>query len=347
MNRMTNIRRSLILFVIIIMSLAAFIGFFILILLQKLGIIYHFLNAPISFLILGLITAIILGTLLTIPFSKRYLKPIQQIIQATKKVGAGNFDVQLPKVKTHHNKQSEIAELTDNFNRMIKELSSIELLKKDFINNFSHEFKTPISSIIGFAKELQRNDLNDHDKQLYLSLIIKESERLSLLSSTILTLSKLETQTIITNKTVFRLDEQIRETILLLQEQWEMKNIQFSLNFNNIMYYGNKSLLNEIWLNIIGNAIKFSNMNGEIDIDIIKDFDQLKVIIKDNGIGMDSETLAHVFEQFYQADSAHSIAGNGLGLPLVKKIVELCQGNITITSQLHAGTEVTIILPIE
>ena len=113
------------------------------------------------------------------------------------------------------------------------------------------------------------------------------------------------------------------------------------------MYYGNKSLLNEIWLNIIGNAIKFSNMNGEIDIDIIKDFDQLKVIIKDNGIGMDSETLAHVFEQFYQADSAHSIAGNGLGLPLVKKIVELCQGNITITSQLHAGTEVTIILPIE
>lgn len=347
MKHMINIRRSLILFVLIIMSISALIGFFSLLFLQKIGIIYHFIDAPGYFLILGLITAIILGTLLTIPFSKYYLQPMQQIIQATKEIGAGNFDVQLPKVKVRPNKPSEIARLTDDFNRMIKELSSIELLKKDFINNFSHEFKTPLASIIGFAEELQRKDLSEQEYQLYLSLIIKESKRLSSLSSTILTLSKLENQSIVTNKTTFRLDEQIRECIVLLQEKWEIKNIQFSLEFGNVMYYGNQDLLNEIWLNIIGNAIKFSNIDGIIKISMIKNYDQVQINIKDNGIGMDVDTLAHVFEQFYQADSAHSIEGNGLGLPLVKKIVEICHGDITLKSELNKGTEVIITLPIE
>lgn len=345
MKHTRSIRMALIILVLLIMVISDVITFTCLTYLQEAKIIDHFSDAPTFFLLLGLFVAIVLGTILTIPVSKHFLKPINHIIQATKKVGAGDFDVQVPEIKHIPNKTTEIAELTDNFNTMIKELGSIELLKKDFINNFSHEFKTPIASIIGFAKELQHDDLNEEEKALYLSLIIKEAERLSALSSTILALSKFENQNIVTNKTNFRLDEQIRECIVVLQDKWEKKNIEFSLELDKVTYLGNKEMLNQVWLNLLENAIKFSFDNGLIEIELTQINQEIKIIFKDHGIGIKEEDLAHVFEKFYQADKAHTTIGNGLGLPLVKKIIKLCQGNIDIQSTYNVGTLITITLP--
>lgn len=268
MRQPKSMQWALILLVFCIMIISAVVGISALYILQRVRIVDQFRDVPMVFLIIGLITAIILGTLLMVPFSKAFLKPIDNIIQATKEVGSGNFDVQLPKIEQSPLKPVEIVELTNNFNTMIKELSSIELMKKDFINNFSHELKTPISSIVGFTKELQREDISDEERKLYLSIIENESQRLSQLSSTILTITKLENQNIITNKTIYNLDEQLRECIVLLQKKWEEKNLELVLELDLVTFCGNKDLMSQVWINVLGNAIKFSNENEEIKISL-------------------------------------------------------------------------------
>lgn len=342
MRQPKSMQWALILLVFCIMIISAVVGISALYILQRVRIVDQFRDVPMVFLIIGLITAIILGTLLMVPFSKAFLKPIDNIIQATKEVGSGNFDVQLPKIEQSPLKPVEIVELTNNFNTMIKELSSIELMKKDFINNFSHEFKTPISSIVGFTKELQREDISDEERKLYLSIMENELQRLSQLSSTILTITKLENQNIITNKTIYNLDEQLRECIVLLQ-----KNLELVLELDPVTFCGNKDLMSQVWINVLGNAIKFSNEKEEIKISLHQHNDWATIQIIDHGIGISKADLVRVYDKFYQADTAHSTMGNGLGLALVKKIIDLSHGQINIESELNKGTIVTIDLPIE
>lgn len=347
MRQPKSMQWALVLLVFCIMIISAVVGISALYILQRVRIVDQFRDVPMVFLIIGLITAIILGTLLMVPFSKAFLKPIDNIIQATKEVGSGNFDVQLPKIEQSPLKPVEIVELTNNFNTMIKELSSIELMKKDFINNFSHEFKTPISSIVGFTKELQREDISDEERKLYLSIMENESQRLSQLSSTILTITKLENQNIITNKTIYNLDEQLRECIVLLQKKWEEKNLELVLELDPVTFCGNKDLMSQVWINVLGNAIKFSNEKEEIKISLHQHNDWATIQIIDHGIGISKADLVRVYDKFYQADTAHSTMGNGLGLALVKKIIDLSHGQINIESELNKGTIVTIDLPIE
>jgi len=271
----------------------------------------------------------------------KMIHPVKTLINATHEVAKGNFDVRVPA----YNK-NEIDKLMKNFNTMTSELGKMEMLSSDFISNVSHEFKTPISSICGFASLLQNSGLNEKQQE-YADIIASESKRLSKLSSNILKLSKLENQDIITEKNWFSLDEQLRQCLLILEKNWNEKHINLEIILDKVDYYGNKELLGQIWINLIDNAIKYTNHDGEIIITCTKQEDNVIVSIKDSGIGMSEETQKRIFEKFYQGDKTHSSDGNGLGLSMVKRIVDMCNGTIEVDSKLSYGSIFVITLPCE
>lgn len=291
-----------------------------------------------SFVVVGL--CILLGTAFTALFSKKAIQPIKQVIDAMHEVAKGNFDTQL-----HIKGIGELEELSHSFNKMTQELSSIETLRGDFVNNFSHEFKTPIVSMRGFAKLLKDENLTTAERQEYLDIIITESERLASLSTSILTLSKYETIEIVSDKTCFRLDEQIRRAIAITDPKWSTKNITMNVDLEEVTFNGNEDLLQQIWLNLLDNAIKFSNSSDQIIISLRNINSSICFSIQDYGIGMSTHTKDHMFDKFYQGDTSHIKAGNGLGLAMVKRIVLLCGGTIDVDSQLHNGCTFIITLP--
>lgn len=215
-------------------------------------------------------------------------------------------------------------------------------LRKDFVSNVSHEFKTPITSIKGFAKLIRDGQLSNDQLLEYSDIIVNESERLSLLSSNLLKLSELDSKMIREQSTSFSLDEQIRKTILILEVQWSKKEIEFDIDLEQISITGDEHLLQEVWLNLIQNAIKFSNQNGIIKIGLYKNGDMVKVIITDHGIGIAEEDKQRIFERFYKGDKSRSKDGNGLGLVIAKKIVELSGGKLFFESELGKGTTFTV-----
>ncbi|WP_456318436.1 HAMP domain-containing sensor histidine kinase [Priestia megaterium] len=295
---------------------------------------------PLASFLFFLGICVLLGTALTAFFSKKALNPIRKVIDAIHKVADGDFDVQV-----NLKGIGELEELSHSFNKMTQELSSIETLRSDFINNFSHEFKTPIVSIRGFAKLLKENNLDEEERREYLEIIIKESERLAELSTNVLTLSKYESLEIVTDIAPFRLDEQIRKTIVLMEPKWFKKEITINLELEEVIYNGNEDLTQQIWINLLDNAIKFSYHGGVINITLMKGKHGIKFIINDEGIGMDDQVKANIFEKFYQSDTSRSKLGYGIGLSLVKRIVEICNGQISVKSELDKGSIFTIILP--
>lgn len=273
-------------------------------------------------------------------FSKKFLMPIRNLNYATGEVSKGNFNIRLPIPN-----EFELASLTAKFNTMVKELNSIETLRNDFISNVSHEIKTPIATIQGFSNLLKDDSLSKEDRDEYLDIIISETSRISNLTSNILKLTKLETQGIITDKTAFSLDEQLRHSVLLLQKDLNEKNLEIEIDLDEVEIYSNEELLQQVWLNLISNAIKFTNENGKISIQLMDTEDTATVKITDTGIGIKCENLNHIFDKFYQEDRSHSSAGNGLGLPLVKRIIDLCDGTIRVKSMLGEGSSFTVELP--
>lgn len=296
---------------------------------------------PFVFLIVGLVVSVIIGTCISAAVASKIVRPVREVKKAMHRVEKGDFSQRLE--VTGFN--GEIDELIESYNKMAQELGGIEMFRENFINSFSHEFKTPIVSIQGFAKQLKKENLSEEKKQEYIDIIISESKRLTNLSSNILMLSKLENQQIITDKTSFSLDEQIRNCILLLEKQWTAKDISFDIDMQEIQYTTNAEMLSQVWVNIIGNAIKFSPKGSSIRVKLFKEGDVITAEITDRGIGMDQQTISHIFERFYQGDRAHASEGNGLGLPLVKRIVELCNGNIRVESQYGKGTNFIVTLP--
>ena len=284
-------------------------------------------------------TLVFISIMITM-FSKKFLMPIRNLNYATGEVSKGNFKIQLPIPSDF-----ELGALTAKFNTMVKELNSIETLRNDFISNVSHEIKTPIATIQGFSNLLKDNTLSKEDRDEYLDIIISETSRISNLTSNILKLTKLETQGIITDKTSFSLDEQLRHSVLLLQRDLNEKNLNIDIDLDEVDIYSNEELLQQVWLNLLSNAIKFTNENGKISIQLMDTEDTATVKISDNGIGMKAESLNHIFDKFYQEDKSHSSAGNGLGLPLVKRIVDLCDGSIRVKSMLGEGSSFIVELP--
>lgn len=291
----------------------------------------------IKFLMLGINFTICLTSLCLLSYL--VIRQIKKLTKATNEVAEGNFDVRL-----EANGKDEMAQLIVHFNEMTKKLKNTAYIQKDFVNNVSHEIKTPISSIQGFAKILKNNNLSEEEKIEYLDIIIEESKRLENLSNNILKISKLENQDVIDNETKFSLDESIRKAILILQNKWLEKDINFNLNLPTTFYYGNEELFQQVWTNIIENAIKFSNNNGEININIERSLDLIKVYINDNGRGMSEEVKEYIFDKFYQEDNSRGSRGYGLGLAIAKRIVELSNGKIEVESELNSGSTFIIIL---
>ncbi len=289
------------------------------------------------------VLCIVVGTIISTYFAKKMLHPIMKINFAAKKVAKGDFSVRLDEKSI----AKEIREIASNFNIMVKELANTETLRNDFVSNVSHEFKTPLAAIEGYATLLQDENLSKEEQKKYVDNILENTGRLTHLTQDILSLSRLENQEFIMKKEHFRLDEQIRRVLLSYEALWEEKNLTIDLNLENTVLYGNMPLLSQVWSNLIDNAIKFSNQNGTLSINCLLREPNILVTVRDNGIGMPEEIKLHAFDKFYQGDRSHSEKGNGLGLALVKRIVTLCGGVVSLESELGKGTSVTVILNAE
>lgn len=341
MKRIKSLKITMVFLVFCIMISAGLLTWVCFLFLYATGIFSFPALAPIISQLIALFVSIVIGTSISAVVSKTVLKPLNQLIKATKVVATGDFSVRVEEI----NSKSEIADLLRNFNHMTEELSSIEIFRNDFINNFSHEFKTPIVSIKGFAKQLQNDDLSPVKRKEYTDIIINESQRLTNMSSNILILTKFENQRIITDQIEYELDEQIRNCIILLEPQWSKKNIEMSLNLEATKIYGNTEMLSHLWINLIENAIKNSDDNSNISIECHETLDDIEFKISNYGNGMDDNTMKHIFDKFYQGDRSHTSPGNGLGLSIVKRIVELSSGEISVESKISQGTTFTVKLP--
>ena len=291
-------------------------------------------------IILAFIICTVAGTLITIFISRAILKPVRELSLASAQVAKGNF-----KVRVKERGDREYVALIVNFNRMVEELSGTETLRGDFISNVSHEFKTPLASIQGFAKLLQNENLAPADRREYTQIIIDETTRLTKLATNILNLSKLENQKTISNKVRFSLDEQIRKIIVMLEPEWSKKNIDMDVALDDVSYFGNEDLMGQIWQNIINNAIKFTPENGLISVHLFRTESNITVRISDNGDPIPNDVKDKIFEKFYQGDHSRKTEGNGLGLALVKRIIDLCNGKISVENLYEGGVCFIVELP--
>lgn len=292
-------------------------------------------------LLLALVS-LLLGTVIALYVGRLIVRPVQNISEAFDELSAGNFAVKVPE----NEKLREIREMAQHFNAMTYDLSHIETLRSDFVANVSHEFKTPIAAIEGYATLLQSRSLSPEKHDRYVEKILENSRRLSNLSGNVLLLSKLENQEMVSGKSEFRLDEQLRKCILLLERKWAEKHIEFDMELPKINYYGSEPLLSQVWVNILDNAIKHSPVGGVVHIGIRQMDTRLTVTIADHGDGMSEEVQKHMFEKFYQGDSSRKAEGNGLGLALVQRIVELCKGTVAAESSPGNGAAFSISLPL-
>lgn len=314
-------------------------------LLTEFGVIIYVngeLDLGMVILFMSLISLIIGGTIAF--FSSRIpLKPINDSINKMNRLASGDFKTRLKfdGILSSHPAAKEFA---DSFNTMAEELGNTEMLRNDFINNFSHEFKTPIVSITGLAQLLESGDLTEEQRAQYARAIREESMRLSSMASNVLSLTKVENQAILTNISTFNLSEQVRSAILLLEEKWTVKDIDLHIEFEEHLIEGNEELLKQVWINLIDNAVKFAPRCGTVEIDVLDVGDNLSVKISNTGDEIPPEKLDKIFNKFYQADESHAMQGNGIGLAIVKKIVELHSGSIKVISQ-NGVTAFSVVIP--
>lgn len=266
------------------------------------------------------------------------------LLQGIEKIAAGDFSVRLSVDK--HSFKNFLLPVYSNFNKMAAELGNIGILRNDFINSYSHEFKTPIASINGFANLMLRQDVSPEEQRQYLQIIADESKRLADLANDTLLLSWLDSQQIISDKKPYSLDEQLRKCIIMLSEGWNMKHQQFSGDLAETTYTGNEDLMQHLWLNLLGNAIKFTPDGGEITVSLFKVEEYAVVKISDTGAGMTAETQEHIFEKYYQGVPGKKQNGLGLGLNIAHRIVELCGGTISVQSRPDEGSTFTVELPL-
>lgn len=303
----------------------------------------HIPPPTVSFLIFIALISVICGFFISLFVVHHALNPVRGLSKAMQKVSRGDYQVTLDSRQY----KGELRELYDDFNQMVQELNSTEMLHSDFISNVSHEFKTPLAAISGYATLLQDDTLSPEERNEYIKTIIQSTKELSRMTGNILNLSHLENQSVICEKEHFRVDEQIRQSILRMEPVWSSKNIGIDPILDNITWYGNMELTAHIWNNLLDNAIKFTPQGGEITISAHAANGWLEVVFQDSGIGMTPEVQAHVFDKFYQGDTSHKKKGSGLGLALVRRIVTLYGGSIQLESFPDLGSTFKILLPLE
>lgn len=291
-----------------------------------------------SFEVIGVIGfLIILLVPMNMMFYRSRKKEIKILSEGIRHLAEGDFDYEIPLKKGY-----SLAKVYANFNKMCEELRSVQILRNDFINSYSHEFKTPIASINGFASLLLEKELSEEERSEYLKIIIEETDRLSRLATNTILLSRLSTQKIVTDTQRYDLSEQIRQCSILLSQKWMEKEIDFTLNLPDVMFDGNRELMQHLWINLISNAIKHTPSKGEISVIAEENEKMITVIISDNGEGMDENTKKHLFEPYFQGDASRSEQGLGLGLSIVKRIVELCEGSISVESAPGKGSTFSV-----
>lgn len=326
-------------FSVLVISLA--IASAIVLALYRLGLMQPLTGSRLpSLLSFLLIISLVVSTLLTAIAGNMSLRPLKKFIDATKEIASGNFDV---RVATRG--PEEYSRLAASFNDMARELGSIETLRDDFVSTIAHEYKTPVVSIRGFARLLKRGNLSPQEQAEYLDIILAESDRLVQLSGNVLLLSKVNSTSRLADIEPFLLDEQLRRAVLLLEPQLRAKDIALDLDLDAYTIDSSQELLQQVWINLLSNAIKFTPGGGSVSIRLEALSGAARVTVADTGIGMDAEVLRRAFDKFYQGDPSRAAAGNGLGLSLVKRIVDLCGGTVTVQSEVGQGSAFSITLP--
>lgn len=303
--------------------------------------------ADISTVIGSVGASILIGAIMAFFVTNTILKPLSSLTKATRRVRNGDYTVKVDEddFLTRHTLK-ELQRLISDFNIMTAELANTELFRNDFVSNFSHEFKTPLSSISGFARQLCDDDITEEQRREFSRIILEEAEYLSSLAANTQLLTSLDNKGIIEDKKRYSLDEQLRNCMLSLEPVWSGKNIELNMSeMDEAEFYFNEQLMSHVWHNLFDNAVKFTPSGGSINVSLKRQNGQITVDISDSGCGISEEAVPHIFEKFYQADRSHASKGNGLGLSLVKKIVELSGGRISVSSVLGEGTTFTVILP--
>ena len=296
------------------------------------------LNQTLLLILALLVISLAVGTVVTNFVAKSFFAPIKKLRGAMEKVADGDFSVRLE----DQSSSNEIMEVYSGFNLMAGELSATEILQTDFVANVSHEFKTPINAIEGYSMLLQDSGHLSLEQQEYVNKILLNTQRLSTLVGSMLLLSKIENQSISTGQTTYRLDEQIRQSIVALEPAWEKRNTEFDVELETLEYVGNEPMMRHVWDNLIGNAIKFGPEGGLVTIRLETRGDLAVVTVADQGPGLSEEARKHIFDKFYQEDSSHKQEGNGLGLALVKKILDLTGDEIEAANLPDGGCCFTV-----
>ncbi|WP_066503777.1 HAMP domain-containing sensor histidine kinase [Abyssisolibacter fermentans] len=291
---------------------------------------------------IGILFILIVNVELLCPYLlvRQLVKPLEKLNRASAKLAKGEFNVNLD----YSGKISEMQQVFLNFKTMTEDLSSIETLRSDFVSNVSHEFKTPLTAIEGYATLLQNPDMSPEEIVENTNRILYNTKRLSSLIGNILMLNKLDNQTLQPEITTYRLDEQILQILLQQENVWNVKALDFELNLKEITFSGPEMLLYHVWSNLISNAVKYSLHSGTIEISLTSVENKIIFSIHDNGIGIASSDMQHIFEKFYQADTSHKSDGNGLGLAQVKKILDITGNQISVKSELGKGCTFNVFL---
>ena len=300
------------------------------------------LRIPHIILVMSLIS-LVMGAGIVMALGRFPLKPIIKLVNGMNSLAAGNYKTRIAYKGSLANHPT-FSEITTSFNTLAAELENTEVLRSDFINNFSHEFKTPIVSIAGFAKLLKRGNLTEEQKRQYLDAIEEESMRLSYMATNVLNMTKVENQTILTDVTRFNLSEQVRSAVLLLEGKWSKKNIDLQLDFDEYFIEANEELLKHVWINLVDNAVKFVPAGGIVALEVAARDGELAVTVSNTGPEIPRDKQQRIFNKFYQLDESHAQEGNGIGLAMVRKIVELHRGRVSVQSE-EGVTAFTVVLP--
>lgn len=289
-----------------------------------------------------LVLGIAAGLALILTASRNTVAPVVELNRATKEIASGNFDITLD----IRDNIEEFGELERNFNRMIAELKSNEYLRKDFISNVSHQLRTPLSIVRGYAELLAEGGLSEDEQREYARYIANEAARLTALTGDMLRLSRMDNHALQPRREPFQLDEQLRQVMLRHEKRCREKNIAMELSLESVAYEGDEELLTQVWDNLVDNAVKFTPPGGSIRVRLRQRDAAVTVTVEDTGAGMSEETKERLFEQFYRGDSSRGGEGNGLGLPLARRVTELHGGSIRAESEQGKGSTLTVTLPL-
>lgn len=289
--------------------------------------------------------SIVLGFLLSLIMAKISLHPVKKVINAMDALAHGDFRTRLS-FSDPLSHLSTAKEIETGFNHMAGELEKTEMLRSDFVNNFSHEFKTPIVSIAGFADLLLEGNVTPEEEKEYLRVIAEESHRLADLATNVLNLTRVENQTILSDVTRFNLSEQLRNCLLLLENKWTDKDLIPEADFGEVFCSGNRELLQQVWVNLLDNAVKFADPGTVLRVTITEAPDQLMIAVANTGKEIPPEDTENLFRKFWQGDVSHASQGNGIGLSVVKAVTELHGGHVVVSSG-SGKTVFTVVLPRE